>query len=160
MPHLTNWAEVNTVAPSASIAKQTLMGEGAALVRIGIRAGFSAERHSHPFEQFVQVLSGSGWLETAEGKQRFSAGSLFHFPADTWHAAGFDEDTVLVETNLTSPQPTGVRDGSRLMKVGRKLAAVVLELLHDFLVEPHVHGRGIIGVAGVVQLARQGLARG
>ena len=29
-----------------------------------------------------------------------AAGSLFHFPAETWHAAEFDEATVLVETNL------------------------------------------------------------
>ena len=35
------------------------------------------------------------------------------------------------------------------MKVGRHLSTIFLELLHDFLVEPYVHGGGIVGVAGV-----------
>ena len=39
-------------------------------------------------------------LETAAGAFPFAAGSVFHFPADAWHAATFDADTVLVETNL------------------------------------------------------------
>jgi len=34
----------------------------------------------------------------------FSAGTVFVFPAGTWHLATFDSDTVLVETNLA---PTG-----------------------------------------------------
>ena len=29
-----------------------------------------------------------------ERRRPFRAGSLFHFPAETWHAAEFDEDTV------------------------------------------------------------------
>ncbi len=50
----------------------------------------------------MQVLSGSGELETSEGRQPFTAGSLFHFAAGIWHAAEFSTDTVLVETNIQS----------------------------------------------------------
>ena len=46
------------------------------------------------------MISGHGTLETEEGRHPFSAGSLFHFPSGAWHAADFDKDTVLVETNL------------------------------------------------------------
>ncbi|MDF2601192.1 MAG: Cupin 2 conserved barrel domain protein, partial [Methylobacterium brachiatum] len=52
--------------------------------------------------QFVQVISGSGFLETEQGRTPFAAGSVFHFPAGTWHAAAFETETVLVETNLVS----------------------------------------------------------
>jgi quercetin dioxygenase-like cupin family protein len=46
------------------------------------------------------VVSGAGMLETAQGSRPFGPGSVFHFPPDTWHAAHFDSDTVLIETNL------------------------------------------------------------
>jgi quercetin dioxygenase-like cupin family protein len=68
-----------------------------------IPAGVHAPRHSHPFEQFVQILSGWGTIETAVGRREFGPGSVFHFPPDTWHAAEIAADTVLVETNLTEP---------------------------------------------------------
>ena len=50
----------------------------------------------------MQVAAGSGTLTTAQGPQPFAAGSVFVFPAGTWHSARFDTDTVLVETNLTA----------------------------------------------------------
>ena len=100
MPMLLKWDDLETQTPSASMTKRRLQGKGASLVEILLKAGTKAERHSHSFEQFVQVISGRGVLETAEGAKPFSAGSLFHFPPDAWHAAVFEEDTVLVETNL------------------------------------------------------------
>ena len=103
MPFLLRWDEMETVAAGPTVTKQVAPGAGATLVRLVVKAGTSASRHSHPFEQFVHVVSGGGLLETEEGSQRFSAGSLLHFPAGTWHAAEFDEDTVLVETNLAAP---------------------------------------------------------
>jgi quercetin dioxygenase-like cupin family protein len=72
----------------------------ALLVMVRVPTGTKADRHSHPHEQFVQVVAGSGELETEQGAQAFGPGSVFHFPADTWHAARFDSDTILIETNL------------------------------------------------------------
>jgi quercetin dioxygenase-like cupin family protein len=97
-PHLLAWASVppQNAAPN----RRRIEGEGASLVRIEVKAGHKAARHSHDHEQFVQVLSGSGTLETEEGVRRFGPGAVFHFPADAWHAAEFDTDTVLVETNV------------------------------------------------------------
>jgi quercetin dioxygenase-like cupin family protein len=67
---------------------------------VRVPAGTKAPRHSHGHEQFVQVISGSGTLETEQGSQPFGPGNVFHFPTDTWHAAEFDSGTLLVETNL------------------------------------------------------------
>jgi quercetin dioxygenase-like cupin family protein len=76
------------------------------------------------------VLSGSGVLETEQGSNAFGPGSVFHFPAHAWHAAVFDGETVLIETNsnhersvaegttaagraggLADPSGSGGRDG-------------------------------------------------
>lgn len=95
-----SWDEVDEAVAASGVGKRVLPGAGASLVRVKVPAGTSASRHSHPHEQFVQVLAGSGTLETAQGRTPFAAGSVFHFPAETWHAAEFDSDTVLVETNL------------------------------------------------------------
>lgn len=100
MPILQHWNDLSAEPAGPPVGKRRLVGSGASLVRVEIAAGTKADRHSHGHEQFVQVLSGRGTLETVDGRQPFRAGSLFHFPAETWHAADFDEDTVLVETNL------------------------------------------------------------
>jgi hypothetical protein len=39
-------------------------------------------------------------LLTKQGESAFGPGSVFHFPASTWHSARFDTGTVLVEANL------------------------------------------------------------
>lgn len=100
MPILQHWNDLPAEPAGPPVGKRRLAGSGASLVRVEIEAGTKAGRHSHAHEQFVQVVSGAGTLETEEGRRPFRAGSLFHFPAETWHAAEFDEDTVLVETNL------------------------------------------------------------
>lgn len=99
--HYVDWTEFpEEVAPSG-LGKRVLSGIGASLVMVRVPAGTKADRHSHPYEQFVQVLSGSGVLETTQGARAFGPGNVFHFPLNTWHAARFDTDTVLIETNLT-----------------------------------------------------------
>ena len=98
--HCIDWTEVpEEVAPSG-VSKRVLRGRDASLVMVTVPSGTKADRHSHAHEQFVQVLSGLGMLETEQGSRAFGPGSVFHFPADTWHAARFDSDTVLIETNL------------------------------------------------------------
>jgi quercetin dioxygenase-like cupin family protein len=100
--HLTAWDAREEVVAGNGIAKRTIPGAGASLARVVVPAGASAGRHSHEHEQFVQVISGSGFLETEQGRKPFSAGSVFHFPAGTCHAAAFETETVLVETNFVS----------------------------------------------------------
>ncbi|WP_019905391.1 hypothetical protein [Methylobacterium sp. 77] len=52
------WADqTETTAPNG-VAKRSLHGEGASLVRVVIPGGTMAGRHSHSHEQFVQVLKG------------------------------------------------------------------------------------------------------
>jgi quercetin dioxygenase-like cupin family protein len=99
---LLHWDDLEPRASSASVTKRHLQGQAASLVQVAVKAGTKAERHSHSFEQFVQVIVGRGLLETAEGTKPFAAGSLFHFPPGAWHAAIFEDDTILVETNLAA----------------------------------------------------------
>ncbi len=98
--HCLTWSDLPETRAPSGVGKRSLEGKGASLVRVAIPAGTEAPRHSHDHEQFVQVIEGSGILETEQGRVAFAAGSLFHFPAGTWHAASFDAATVLVETNL------------------------------------------------------------
>ena len=100
MRMLQHWDDLPETASSAAVGKRVVPGQGASLVRVAIKSGTAAGRHSHSFEQFVQVIVGAGTLETEEGVAPFRPGSLFHFPAHAWHAANFDEDTILVEINL------------------------------------------------------------
>ncbi len=79
---------------------RTLEGSDVSLVMVRVPAGTGAPKHSHPHEQSIQVLSGSGVLETEQGSHPVGPGSVFCFPAETRHAAVFDSDTVLIETNL------------------------------------------------------------
>ena len=102
-PSVIDWDAVPLESTGPGVGKRRIAGTGAELVRVEIAAGTTAPRHSHAHEQFVQVVTGSGVLETAAGTRAFGPGSVFHFPADAWHAAEFRTDTVLVETNLNEP---------------------------------------------------------
>ena len=100
MPHVVDWTSLAETETGPGVTRRVLDGTGASLVMVRVAAGISAPRHDHPHEQFVQVVSGHGTLETAEGARAFGPGTLFHFPPNTWHQARFDADTVLIETNL------------------------------------------------------------
>ena len=100
--HLTAWDACAESVAASGVAKRTIAGAGASLVRVVVPAGTAAPRHSHDHEQFVQVISGSGTLETEQGRKTFSAGGVFHFPPAAWHAATFETETVLIETNLAT----------------------------------------------------------
>lgn len=100
--HILSWHALPETTAPAGVTKRSIAGAGASLVRVAVPAGAIAERHSHPHEQFVLVVSGSGVIETEQGARAFGPGSVFHLPAGTWHAARFATDTVLVETNLSA----------------------------------------------------------
>src|SRR4051812_2298688 len=97
-PHCLAWDDLPETRAPNGVAKRSIDGAGASLVRVVVPAGAKADRHAHPHEQFVQVLSGRGMLETAQGRRDFGPESLFHFPAETWHSAEFETETVLIET--------------------------------------------------------------
>ena len=98
--HCVSWDDILEEVSASGVAKRVLPGADVSLVMVRVPAGIKADRHSHRHEQFVQVVSGAGMLETAQGSRPFGPGCVFHFPPDTWHAARFDSDTVLIETNL------------------------------------------------------------
>ncbi len=101
-PDCIDWSAVPEEVSMSGLGKRVLKGSGASLAMVRVPAGTQSDRHSHPHEQFVQVLSGTGVLETIQGSRTFGPGSVFHFSPNAWHAARFDSDTVLIETNLIS----------------------------------------------------------
>ena len=100
-PAATNWRDVEG-ATTDDIIRKEIAGEGVALKQVTIPAGTEAGRHDHPFEQFIQVISGSGVLQCGAGEVKLEPGTVVHLPAGSWHSAIFETDTVLVEVNLAS----------------------------------------------------------
>ena len=88
------------LSPGAEAVSAVVPGEGASLKRVAVAAGLKGERHSHPHEQFVIVVSGAGQLECESGHVELRPGTVLHFAPDAWHSAEFTADTVLVEVNL------------------------------------------------------------
>jgi quercetin dioxygenase-like cupin family protein len=98
--HVVNWAGIPEEVGGTGVGKRVLAGAGASLVMVRVPAGTVAPRHSHDHEQFVQVVDGAGVIETEQGERSFAAGTVFHFPPGAWHAARFEADTILIETNV------------------------------------------------------------
>lgn len=98
--HLKSWGSVAAESGTNGVVRRRIKGAGAELVRVEVPAGVVAPGHSHPHEQFVEVIEGAGPLTTDGVSKPFSSGDVFHFPAGTEHAAAFDKDTVLLEINL------------------------------------------------------------
>ena len=90
------------LSPGTDPAAAIVPGEGASLKRIDVTAERKADRHSHPHEQFVLVVSGAGQLECEAGRVELRPGTVLHFPPGAWHSAEFTEDTVLVEVNIAT----------------------------------------------------------
>ena len=102
---VVSWDEIPPESSGESVRKRRVTGAAAELVLVEVKAGTRAGRHSHAHEQFVQVITGNGVLETEAGTREFGPGSVFHFLPHAWHAAEFRTDTVLVESNLAEEQP-------------------------------------------------------
>ena len=100
--HVVDWDEVEPAAAPGGLSKRRIDLPGMSLVSVAVPGGTRGTRHSHDHDQFVQVVSGSGTLATEDGERPFAAGTVFVFPAGTWHLANFDTDTLLVETNLVA----------------------------------------------------------
>jgi len=98
---VTQW----NLTPGTGQEAAVVPGDGASLKRVNVPAGRRADRHSHPHEQFVLVVSGAGQLECEAGMVELRPGTVLRFAAGAWHSAEFTQDTVLVEVNL----PEGAR---------------------------------------------------
>ena len=85
----------------AGPARSELPGQGGVLRHINIKAGYSAPRHHHDFEQFLYVVSGSAVLQCEQGEIALEPGVALRLEAGSWHSAEFKTDTILVEMNLT-----------------------------------------------------------
>lgn len=94
------WSDIAGALKDDGILRKEIGGIGASLKQVVVPAGTQAVRHDHSFEQFIQVLSGSGVLECEAGSIPLSPGTVIHLPPGSWHSAVFDTDTVLVEVNL------------------------------------------------------------
>jgi quercetin dioxygenase-like cupin family protein len=101
---------------SVSIAQWTLTGPppdalpgaGATMRQVHIKAGHIAARHSHPYEQFLHVLSGGGKLQCEAGSVTLQPGTAIHFAPGAWHSAEFTAETVLLEVNLAEAAASAV----------------------------------------------------
>jgi quercetin dioxygenase-like cupin family protein len=93
------WSDLPEEA-AFGVIKQAVQGQGASVKRVEVPAGASAERHSHPHEQFVIVLEGTGTLDSDVGPTALTPGTVIHFKPDAWHSTVFDTKTVLMEVNL------------------------------------------------------------
>ncbi len=98
--NVINWNEVAETVEADGVRRRRLERPGMSAVQIHVPQGVKGVKHSHPHDQLVQVISGSGSLTTEDGRVGFSAGSIFVLPKDTWHIADFESDTVLLETNF------------------------------------------------------------
>jgi quercetin dioxygenase-like cupin family protein len=98
---IAHWDKVPAEGEGPTVRK-VIRGQGASLKRVQVHAGASAERHSHPHEQFVLILEGSGSLQCEAGEVELRPGTVIRFGPGAWHSAKFDTDMVLVEVNLQS----------------------------------------------------------
>ncbi len=86
--------------PATGPAPATMLGTGATLRQIHIKAGHVATRHSHAHEQFLLVVSGGGAITCDAGTVPLHPGTAIRFAPGAWHSAEFTADTVLAEFNL------------------------------------------------------------
>lgn len=98
-PACYDWPEVDGETAD-DITRKQIDGKGAVLRHVDVPAGHEAARHDHPFEQFIQVISGTGVLQCDAGEVKLQPGTVVHLPAGAWHSAVFETDTVLVEVNV------------------------------------------------------------
>ena len=93
---------------AVSVMLPELPGTGATLRQVRAPSGNVAPRHSHPYEQFLYVVAGSGKLERETGPVTLAPGVVIHFAPDDWHSAVFASDTFLLEVNLAATPTVSV----------------------------------------------------
>jgi quercetin dioxygenase-like cupin family protein len=94
-----HWDEVAPYG-DAKADRRLIAGRGGDVKRVAVKAGHVAARHSHAFEQFVLVESGTGVVTWEGGEMALRPGIVIHFEPNAWHEARFETDAVLLEVNF------------------------------------------------------------
>ncbi len=108
-PDTLTWAPAAGLPEGAQMA--VLYGdpskEGPFTIRFKFPAGYHIATHSHPTDEFITVISGSGRMafgeEATEGAaEPLVAGTFTSLPGGAWHQLWIDAETV-VELHSTGP---------------------------------------------------------
>lgn len=94
-----HWDEM-TPYGDAKADRRMIAGRAGDFKRVCVRAGYSAPRHDHAFEQFFMVAEGEGVLICPDGEFALRPGVVVHFAPHVWHEARFDTDAVVYEVNF------------------------------------------------------------
>lgn len=94
-----HWDDVATYG-DAKADRRLIPGSAGDFKRVCVKAGFTAARHSHEFEQFFFVAEGSGTLTCETGVIPLRPGVVIRFEPDAWHEAEFATDAVVFEVNF------------------------------------------------------------
>ena len=84
---IIDWAHRDRPAPLAGITAAVAVGAQLSAVRYTLDAGAPVPEHSHPNEEFGQILRGSLELRVAGRSRVLRAGEAFLIPGGIPHAA-------------------------------------------------------------------------
>jgi quercetin dioxygenase-like cupin family protein len=87
MGEIIDWAGRDRPAPLAGITAAVAIGDQLSAVRYTLEPGAPVPEHSHPNEEFGQVLRGSLELRWAGQTRVLTAGEAFLLPGGVPHAA-------------------------------------------------------------------------
>jgi quercetin dioxygenase-like cupin family protein len=82
-----DWSQGPEHAPIAGITGRVHLGRELSAARFQLAPGAAVPRHTHPNEEFGQVLAGTLELEVDGEQSRLVAGDAFLIPGDVPHAA-------------------------------------------------------------------------
>lgn len=108
-PGALSWGPAEGLPPGAQVA--VLYGDPTKTGPFGVRfkfpAGYEIATHSHPTDEFLTVVSGTGKMAFGEGAkeadaQPLATGTFTSLPAGAWHHLWIETEMVL-ELHSTGP---------------------------------------------------------
>jgi len=79
------------------ITQRPFAGDQLMVVRGDAPKGAIVEKHSHPHEQMLYVISGSLRFQLEEEEQVLGPGEIVHIPSDKEHSVVFLEDSLVLD---------------------------------------------------------------
>jgi quercetin dioxygenase-like cupin family protein len=105
---IIDWAARDRPAPLAGITAAVAVGDQLSAVRYTLEPGAPVPEHSHPNEEFGQILRGSLELSWNGQVRKLTAGDAFLLPGGVPHAArALDEGCELLECYAPPRDPGG-----------------------------------------------------
>lgn len=86
MTSIISWESASRPGPVAGVTTADAQGEQLSAARYVLEAGTMVPEHSHPNEEFGQVLGGTLELTCGGRTERLAAGEAFLIPGDVPHA--------------------------------------------------------------------------